>query len=414
MRRSGPRTLDPHQTSKVSATTLVTYRRAVGRLVVWLQQCAFIPTDEYELDDAIVEWKNETLPSKANFELVVAAAEFVWPRAKGSLKVSRAIITGWAASYTPKHTTPVSRALNRLIGLHMCTRRHHRLAIGADVQHHLGLRPNEMLALRACDVLLPEEQANATRGIAVVSLGTLVKTKAKRQQYALVTDPSCIALLRYLKGISGSEARLFPVSYSTYRKVLRDVVRLDLKLSIDVTPHSPRAGFATEAIADGIPFAEVREAGRWKAESSLRGYVDIARSASVAIELRTKHLGPSLQYAQAEFLSFFGNARALQRPSDGRGRHASEGNLQGGRRLLAEMGPEQRPAPRRVSNADGEESEHSDSASAGSIQPHRRVSFAADELVDPSAVREGGGKGHGRGRDRRGQGRWRPRGTPQR
>ena len=264
---------------------MLTYRRVIGRLVAWLELHSFIPEDEFELDDAIVEWKHDVMPTKANFELTVAAAEFVWPRARGSLTSCRAIIKGWSASYVPKHTTPVSRPLTRLVGLHLCNRRHHRLAIGMDLQHHLGLRPREMLNLCACDVLLPEEQAVSTRGIAVVSLGTRVKTKAKRQQYALVKDASCIALLRYLKRSTLPEARLFPVSYSTYHKLLRTVVQVDLGLSIPITPHSPRAGFATEAIADGVPFAEVQEAGRWKAESSLRGYVDIVRSASVAVEL---------------------------------------------------------------------------------------------------------------------------------
>eukprot|EP00972_Heterocapsa_arctica_P009812 1444059-Heterocapsa_arctica.AAC.1 len=66
-----------------------------------------------------------------------------------------------------------------------------------------------------------------------------------------------------------AEERLIGYSYENYRRLLHKVEE-KLGISVGWTPHSPRAGFASESSAEGCPFVEVRERGRWLADSSLR------------------------------------------------------------------------------------------------------------------------------------------------
>ena len=75
------------------------------------------------------------------------------------------------------------------------------------------------------------------------------------------------------------------------------------------SPHSPRAGFATEAIADGADFVSVREAGRWLADSSLRTYVDLVRVAAIATEFELAGIAAAVDYTEAHIADFFPAAR---------------------------------------------------------------------------------------------------------
>ena len=55
------------------------------------------------------------------------------------------------------------------------------------------------------------------------------------------------------------------------------------------TPHSARAGWATEQRLKGVPFAEIKAQGRWAADKSLLTYLDVA--SATALELQLGQLG---------------------------------------------------------------------------------------------------------------------------
>ena len=48
------------------------------------------------------------------------------------------------------------------------------------------------------------------------------------------------------------------------------------------TPHSGRAGFATDALLAGRDFTSIREDGRWLSDASLRVYLDAVAMCSLA------------------------------------------------------------------------------------------------------------------------------------
>lgn len=86
-------------------------------------------------------------------------------------------------------------------------------------------------------------------------------------------------LNRLLVGTAG-DAKLCQVSYDTYRLALRAISR-ELKLPFCYTPHSPRAGFASEAVSRGEDAESIRIRGRWQSETSFRIYTDVIGAALI-------------------------------------------------------------------------------------------------------------------------------------
>ena len=98
-------------------------------------------------------------------------------------------------------------------------------------------------------------------------------------------------------------------TYENYRRLL---IAAQAKLGLQqlgFSPHSPRAGFATEAIADGADFVSVREAGRWLADSSLRTYVDLAWVVAIATDFELAGIAAAVDYTEARIADFFPAAR---------------------------------------------------------------------------------------------------------
>ena len=233
----------------------------VAPFVAWLRDNNLNPLFPEELDDLMMEYKVDENITKSNFEALVAATEFVFPAWRGKLAWCRASLTGWKVSHETQHTTPLPRALAFLVASHLAARGNQRLAVGLVVQQAAGLRPSELLALIKEDVSLPELQLSAKRSVVVLGLGIRTGTKAKRAQTAIVEVPLLISLLRWVMHYTAPGDRLFPSSYSQYRKLLSEIVNVQLKLDLKITPHSPRAGFASDAISDGVPFQIVMALG---------------------------------------------------------------------------------------------------------------------------------------------------------
>ena len=109
-----------------------------------------------------------------------------------------------------------------------------------------------------------------------------------------------------------------------------------LWLEIGWTPHSPRSGFASELIAAGVSFTEVRERGRWVADSSLRTYIDVVSAAGISVSLRLSGLAEAIAFAQARFLDFFPAAKLFCKEAR---KHGRQGFSQGtGRSDVSALG----------------------------------------------------------------------------
>ena len=73
---------------------------------------------------------------------------------------------------------------------------------------------------------------------------------------------------------------IFPFVLSTYGNWIKQA-QVDLALPWCLTPHSPRVGFASDAIAKGVPAPVIKEQGSWISESSFRIYIDVIGSLKV-------------------------------------------------------------------------------------------------------------------------------------
>ena len=437
--------VDAHHASKVQASTHHRYRQRAGEFCSWLLQNKYFPETAIQIDDMIMEWKVDTNPSKANFENLLAAVEFVLPRAKGKLLVSRACAAGWARAHQARHTVPCSRQLAHLVACHLCAAGRHRLAIGLLLQQELGLRPNEMLNLEAGDIALPEDQPG-TRGSAraVLGLGLRTGTKAKRPQAAVLRDGQLIGLLRWLKHRVADDHQVIPENYDQYRRAIKSMEE-KIGLPMGLTPHSARAGYASDRMAEGWSFVEIREGGRWVADSSLRTYLDIVASASIALSLKTSGFNDAIAFSIKYLMNYFPFARSFQRDSDFSGdappraaestiarrvvrfgsslhptsalRHGAKGLEEGRRRVLSQGG----------GGADGsdatESSEASQDGTSSTEAAARRLGTGGQQGSCPGRSRRGRGRsgqgsgsahahsdaadesrGQGRGRSRRGRG----------
>jgi hypothetical protein len=304
---TGPRRLDPHQLDKVKPLTLSIYRKTILPFVLWLQQHKFAPATGDEMDDLIIEYKNELALSKANFELLIAAVEFVLPRFKGSLAWCRAVSKGWSVSHNTKHSTPMGKGPAHLLATHLAAMGHARLGLGMCVQQQQGLRPTEMLSITPSDCLVnePDGVSISSRSV-TIRLGKDVGTKAKREQFAIMKqadNPVLFALFLQVIARTQPLQKLFPYTYAAYRRLLRKAT-VSLGLQIAWTPHSPRSGFASEGIASGRSFIEIKEAGRWLSESSFRIYIDLVTSAAISASLSTQGLVPAQAFAVAKLQQF--------------------------------------------------------------------------------------------------------------
>ena len=102
---------------------------------------------------------------------------------------------------------------------------------------------------------------------------------------------------------------LIGVSYTTYRRVLKKVESL-LGIAAGYTPHSPRAGFASESFRDGMDVVAIKEQGRWLVDSSFRCYIDVVQVAMIQNEVEQRGLAPIVSYAESRLAEFFPEAAA--------------------------------------------------------------------------------------------------------
>jgi hypothetical protein len=321
----GPRKLDAHQQHKINAVSLARYRHYCIPFVTWLRQFAMNPTSAEEFDDLLVEFKNCSKDmTKSKFETLVVAVEFIFPRFRGRLCWAHAVITGWSFSQEIKHTVPMTRGPATLIGVIISSAGFPRAGAAVIIQQARGLRPSELLALLPEHLLFSHttaETMNKANSV-TVRLGAKRGTKVKREQFVIYREaevPIAYHLLLLLSQTTAISERLFPFSHWTYRRLILDA-QSRLGIEVGYTPHSPRAGFATQAVESGLAFADIRSIGRWKSEDSFRIYVDIIGAKQIDMNLSIKGVQPMIEQAMQHVLDYF-TASALQ----SKVRHAGEG-----------------------------------------------------------------------------------------
>ena len=161
---TGPRFLEPHQTSKISEKSMARYREALLLFTTWAQGHRYSPETAEEYDDLLAEYVFEHPDTaRAKYGNMVAGLEFFFPRVRGKLCWAHSILSGWDAGRCIRHTVPLGKGLARLIACHFAAWGHSRIAIALVLQSCMGLRPSELLNLLSDDLLFPEEEGYTHR-----------------------------------------------------------------------------------------------------------------------------------------------------------------------------------------------------------------------------------------------------------
>ena len=89
-------------------------------------------------------------------------------------------------------------------------------------------------------------------------------------------DEVAIRLIAAFYASTPDQARLTQHStYSSYKRVLDQAWSTGGFSAIRFTPHSARAGWATEMRLRGMAITELKQQGRWSSDKSLACYLDV-------------------------------------------------------------------------------------------------------------------------------------------
>ena len=246
--------------------------------------------------------------SKSTFTVTVASVEWFFPRFRGHLTWSHDVIKGWTIETPTKHTVPMGKAAARLVGTHMAARGKPRMGLGITLQAILGLRPSELLGLVHEDIDFDSISLVAGHECAVFRLGTGTGTKLKREQFCILRRheyPKEFDILRELVAATPPGARVFPFSMSAYRAEIHVVERDILGLTVGWGAHSPRAGYATDGVAEGKPRQALQDGGRWQCDTSFRTYVDVIQGAAIAVSFQERGLVEALRFVGSNLEKYY-------------------------------------------------------------------------------------------------------------
>ena len=314
---AGPRGLDPHQINRISKTSLNLYRRAAATFSDWLERHQLFPSDPESWDDCLVEWKNDPgeLVTKARFETTISALEFVFPRLRKNLQWAHTVANSWGAAHQVKHAKAMSRGIAALFSAHLSDMGVARAGLGLRVQQALGLRPSELLGLVAHNVTESPAGSLSNERMYIFALGKQAGTKVRREQFAILRDsehPDLCDSIALLLSLIACNDKLFPYSLKRYRALIKRAEER-CGLRVGFSPHSPRAGFATDAIALGKDPSRIRSEGRWNSESSFKVYLDVIGAQSTYNAVREAGLTPAVAYCLINGHLYFTASRLVPR-----------------------------------------------------------------------------------------------------
>jgi integrase len=297
------RKADVHFDQRVKPKTLEVYKKHLHEFTQWLESLEISPTGAEAWDDALVDFKNDACLSRSKLSTTIAAVEFFFPRFKRQLVYSRAVSQGLTAASPIKHKVPMIKSVGVLFGTHFAGQGRPKMGVGLLLQISVGLRPSELLGLKREHVLIISEGER----IMIFRLGALVGTKVRREQSVTLReaeDPVVYELVVRVIMVTLAGAFLFPYCYHAYNRAFK-TVELDLGLKVGFTPHSPRAGFASERIALGEPESQVQRKGRWLMQSSFAVYADVITASQVSTTLHFVGLREAMVYCNAHVLDYF-------------------------------------------------------------------------------------------------------------
>ena len=272
-----PLSFDERLWSSLSATTKTSYRRALREFLSWAADSSIPePCTLHQLDAVLLQYLLSGVKT-TKFRILLAAVEKSCPPAKRQLPYAYAYLADAERRVPPRHTVPLSYVAAAGTAWVLASKfGQPRIAGLLMLQVLLGLRPSEAIAIQR-QHLVPAHMNRSSPGTAVVLLGVKHGTKIGRPQYVTVDSPLACMLISAFYNTTPAGALLSNVAtYGGYKSLLDRAWRDQGLSGMGWTPHSARAGWATEERLRGVPIIELKARGRWASDKSLAAYIDIS------------------------------------------------------------------------------------------------------------------------------------------
>ena len=259
----------------------------------WLKSQSVMPTafSCEQLDDLLCQFIQHVYDEREGMGKSIAVAavygvEMYLPRTKGQLTVAYRYLKGWDKLVPSKPLPPFTKDIVSAIAIHMAKKGQSRYALAVLLQFDCLLRVNELVNLRARDVLFRgESRLGSTATVqsrhrfsdAVLCFR---HTKTGPLQSVPVLDFDVAKLLRFSLIGKRPDDFLFPAKgdskrsrIDAYRKALKSACR-ELGLSSDYNTHSCRHGGATHLYHNMLwSLEDIRLRGRWRGQNSAAHYI---------------------------------------------------------------------------------------------------------------------------------------------
>ena len=308
MALTGPVRMDPHQEQRVRPQTVVLYKVEVARFVAWCGRQGASPQTAAEFDDWIVEYKQDQEDiSRHQLTYLVAGVKFFFPAFRRQLPWIDAVLSGWEKLAEVKHTVPLPKILSKLMAIKLLGKGLPRMGLALVLQTHTGLRPGELLALQPEHFSFPQADGHSLLERPVfISLGVKTGTKVGRPQVSRIQPRDAVLSMVVAELLRHSPVGtpIFTFNMAAYRRQIQ-LLDASMMLNAGFGAHSPRSGYATDSLAEGVGWEEVRAVGRWEAEASFRRYVDQVAADRARVMARTLGLAEVLVWADRYWFRYF-------------------------------------------------------------------------------------------------------------
>jgi integrase len=261
-------------------STLKKYRAAVARFMEWVDDNK-VPYDQLSTAAAVDEvacryiawlfYQTDGDKGKSVATTLLSALVAASPHLNGKLVFATKMARGWQRKKPAVPHPPISWELAVVMAYQMKRAGKPLYALATLLGFDCFLRNGEVVNLLRSDVADASDPRVATSytGMAL----RLRDTKTGKNQWVTVLNPAVIKLLRErVKSLKSPMDRLFPFSSDQFRDVFRATAD-NLGLSRTYVVHSLRHGGATKAFLDGMPIAEIKKRGRWRADKSADHYI---------------------------------------------------------------------------------------------------------------------------------------------
>lgn len=192
-------------------------------------------------------------------------------------------IRGWKAIAPSRPRTPITRHLLEALVLAALSKgylehgsarqRWWSAALGFWLGFECLLRPGEVLGLRVCDVVVPEETlAGPDAGIVLV-LQTPKTRRVWRKQFVISHGSEFNSWLIWWLAGRTAKQRVFTLSMSSWRNMLMQLCHEMRVTNMRITLGSLRAGGATWQFREYSNLGRLQFYGRWKTLASLEHYL---------------------------------------------------------------------------------------------------------------------------------------------